>query len=364
MKEYDIRDEYELHNLLRKICNKSDYPNIKFKRMPTVEFGIVDRNKQILELLEILAPISNMELSREYENEYGIKYNVISAGLYNNDSEINQINYPEPPQDLIIKLNHIFNSDFYMLDDMRHIYKNEFYDYDEKYFNSYTIKSIGFMVFNNYVVKAIYSSATDYFKKLLLNNDIVDEAAFPNDIRSLQSYYSLLYELKDNYEIIEFSPNKYINIRKLNKNGITKDDIKEYCKSVVEFVPYGKYFTLRSLKNIGFSHKLDELGFDDWFYTSLLLEDNKNFSYLKIGGNKLLFRGIKKIASSEFIEMIIYEQESLSIDIYELINCIQENYDIQIDRYKIPVIVKNTDMYYNCISEKIYANYDVYYEEL
>lgn len=363
MKDYDIRDEYELHNLLRKICNEKEYSLIKFKRMPTIEFGYVDRNKQILELLEILAPISNANLAREYENEYGIRHNIILPSLYNDNNEINKIDHPEPPNDLILKIKNVFTLDFYMLDKMKRIYKKEFMNYDEKYFNSYTIKNIGFNVYSNYAIKNNYEIATEYFKKLLTDKDIIDTTDFPNGVKSIQVYYSLLYELKDNYEIIEFAPNKYINIKKLNENGVTIEHLKEYSQVAAEFID-NKYFTLHSLKNLGFKHYLDELGFDDFFYSSILIEDINNFSYVKVGGNKLLYNGKQDIKLSDFLEKIIFSLEELSIDIYELIDYIYNKYRISIDEYKIRAILKNTDMYYNSINEKVYANYDVYYGEL
>ncbi len=364
MKDYDIRDEYELHNLLRKICDEKEYSLIKFKKMPTIEFGHVDRNKQILELLEILAPISNANLAREYENEYGIRHSLVSLSLYNDNNEINKIGYPEPPNDLILKMKNVFTLDFYMLDEMKCIYKKEFINYDEKYFNSYTIKNIGFNVYSNYAIKNNYKIATEYFYKLLTDNDIFDESSFLNGVKSIPAYYSLLYELKNNYEIIEFSPNKYINIRKLTKNGITKYHLKEYCKAVFEFIPNNKYFTLHSLKNLGFEHSLDEHGFDDWFYTSILMEQRESFSYLKIGGNKLLLKGKNKVVILEFLEFIVYSMKNLSIDIYDLIDYIYKNYKIIINVYKIFALVKESSLYYNEITEKIYATYDIYYKEL
>ncbi|WP_330380505.1 hypothetical protein, partial [Anaerostipes hadrus] len=50
MQQYDIHDEYELHNLLKKIW-PSENGSIKFKKMPTIEIGTADPNNQVLDLL-------------------------------------------------------------------------------------------------------------------------------------------------------------------------------------------------------------------------------------------------------------------------------------------------------------------------
>lgn len=72
MKCYDIRDEYELHNLLKKIWPK-EKDHVFFKKMPTIEVGVVDRSKQILDLLMKYAPISSEDFAAKYEEIYGIK---------------------------------------------------------------------------------------------------------------------------------------------------------------------------------------------------------------------------------------------------------------------------------------------------
>ena len=43
----------------------------------------------------------------------------------------------------------------------------------------------------------------------------------------------------------------------------------------------GKYFTISSIREKGFTHYLDELGFDDWFYTSILIEDKREYHILE-----------------------------------------------------------------------------------
>mgnify|MGYP003211203457 CR=1 FL=1 len=50
---------------------------------------------------------------------------------------------------------------------------------------------------------------------------------------------------------------------------------KDYCKSVYAYsVP--TYFTIHSLHRIGFEHELDDLGFEEWFYSSILVEDKEH----------------------------------------------------------------------------------------
>jgi hypothetical protein len=79
MLQYDIRDEYELHNLLRTICTHDQYPELQFRRMPNMEFGVADRDAQVLNLLLWLAPISAYDFSKRYEQEYGVLSQTVLA---------------------------------------------------------------------------------------------------------------------------------------------------------------------------------------------------------------------------------------------------------------------------------------------
>jgi len=47
MRRHDIRDEYELHNLLKKLYRKLGNDSINFNRMPMMEFGKADREAQV-----------------------------------------------------------------------------------------------------------------------------------------------------------------------------------------------------------------------------------------------------------------------------------------------------------------------------
>jgi len=84
MQFYDIRDEYELHNLLKKVCKEKDYPTLNFKRMPTIEFGRANRDNQVGKLLFALAPISRDDFAKEYENVYGVGTSTVLASYMKN----------------------------------------------------------------------------------------------------------------------------------------------------------------------------------------------------------------------------------------------------------------------------------------
>jgi hypothetical protein len=58
MEKYDIRDQYELHNLLKKIVDPTTCHDISFNRQPMIRFGEFDREKAIYEIIEAFSPIT------------------------------------------------------------------------------------------------------------------------------------------------------------------------------------------------------------------------------------------------------------------------------------------------------------------
>ena len=171
-----------------------------------------------------------------------------------------------------------------------------------------------------------------------------------------------LYKLKEEYEIIEFLPNCFINFSKLKNLGITKQYLKEYCLNVLDFVGRNKYFTLFSLKKEGLYHELDELGFEDYFYISILIEDRERISYKRIGKNKLMYSSNEGASFESFLEYIVYQQEKLYIEIYELNDLLKEKYNLQFNTYDLISSIKSTSMYYDPISKTVFADYEIYYE--
>lgn len=81
MREYDLRDEYELYKLLQKIRTRYQISNIRFKSMPTLAFGDADQSRQMFQIIQQNAPISKSDAIALYKELYGIRLNRDSASL-------------------------------------------------------------------------------------------------------------------------------------------------------------------------------------------------------------------------------------------------------------------------------------------
>lgn len=369
MEQYDIRDEYELHNLLKKIWGETD-SKVTFRKMPTIEIGTVDRDSQVLSLLLQYAPISSEDFAERYEETYGIKAPTVLANYmaafdnyyYEGVYSVSSDNLPANQFD---RMQTVLSDDFYLLREVKRLYLREFPDADISNINPYTLKTLGFRVYagySGYVVRNTYSSGSAYFNELLTKDDIVDIRDRNSQICYIGTYEKELYDLRAAYEIIEYLPLRYINIRRLNTLGITKVFFKDYCTKVASLYEKGEYFTATSLYQDGFTHKLDDLGFDEWFNSSVLIEDRDNFSYQRIGGTRVLLRGKPNANLGGMITWIL--ERCQKIDLYELLDLLNNRYGISLPKEKVIEIIRGTELYYDTIMEAVYIDYDTYFEEI
>jgi hypothetical protein len=358
MDEYDLRDEYELHNLLKKLYAKTNHSNIKFSRMPIIEFGMIDRKKQVVDLLMRLAPISVNDFCEAYEAEYGVLARTVAGSFiscideYRNNSGMYDIS-AEPLQESQKKImQELLCDDYYDTSTVREIFCKEFPNANPNMINSYTLKSMGFMVYSSYVIKNSFANAKDYFNYILTVKDIVDISDFSSTLTAQLSFSSELSNLKSRYEIIELEPKRYINRRWLENSGITLDIIYDYCQKVSEFVQKEAYFTIYSLRQQGFAHPLDVLDFDDWFYAAVLKEDKKRYSYQQIGGTKVFNNSSAPVTKEKFFENILDQYSR--IDALNFIKLLHDEYNLKLDKQKIAEIIDNSSFCYDRISQVIY----------
>ena len=182
MKKSDIRNQNELHNLLRKVVDEGSFHGFKCGRMPYVEFGSFDRDGAIWELIVNNAPISAQDLCAMIEEEYGYEAAGVQAnylqpfnvyyrqGMYTVDQK-------QMPEENQIMLKAALTGDFYFIDEIKKLYSQIVPGADVEEINPYNLKTMGFIVLSRYVVQN-YPSLEAYCKDILTREEIVNIAPY------------------------------------------------------------------------------------------------------------------------------------------------------------------------------------------
>ena len=366
MEKYDIRDHYELHNLLRKTLSEGSFHDFHCNRTPMVEFGKFDRDGALLDLLIDNAPISQADFAEVVHQEYGYDPATIQGtylqaldayyhqGMYTIDQKAMTTGHREALEEAL-------TDDFYYIDEIRRKYASVAPDADPEEINPYNLKTMGFSVLSRYVYRN-HSSLDAYFRDILTREDITDITPLRARFAYVVAFSGTLVNMKNELEVLEFEPNQIITFRRLAAAGITKDDLHAFCDEVFDFTEDGRYFSVQSIRKAGFESDLFDLGFSDWFYASLLTSDER-FSYSKAFSNIILFKGSERITVATFEEALIWEQGSM--DVYDLMSEMEEIYGCRIpDRLDLIYKVDGTDIYYDKYLDRLYANTGVFNREL
>ena len=365
MLRYDIRDHYELHNLIRKIVPEGSYHDFKCGRMPNLLFGEFDRDSALFDLLINNAPITLEGLADVVYAEYGYDKNTVMMnyltpfkayyhqGMYTVEQKV----MPESHMEILKSL----VEDFYFIDEIKRIYIDLVDDADIENINPYNLKIMGFVVLSRYVVQN-YSSLDAYFTHILTEKELIDITLYRKKYCYVQMWSTKLMRLKSTYDIIEFEPNQIIQFSRLEKAGVTKQMLREFCDKVYQFVEEGTYFSAKSLRMSGFQSELYDLGFSDWFYASVLCVDGR-FSFNNMFRSLILYKGNMPISTNSFV--YDYVKRVGSIDIYELMDILENEYDCKLtDRNRFMRGIYGINLYYDPILQRLYLNEELYYKEL
>lgn len=365
MKKYDIRDQYELHNLLKKIIPEGSFHDFHCGRTPMIKFGIFDRDSAILDIIINHAPISIEALCELIYEEYGYDSGITRCYLapfkayYHNG--IYTVDQTVMPGDRLNALCNTLTEDFYYIDEIRKQHAKLFPEVDPEEINPYNLKSMGFTVLSRYVLRN-YPTLEAYCDDLLTAEDIVDLKPLRQRLTYVQMFSQKLMELKRNLDVIEFEPGQLLNFRKLARAGITKADIRAFCQAVYHFLPEGSYFSAQSLRQNGFTSELFDLGFSDWFYANLLLSDDR-FSFTHVFNNLVLHKGAADITIQSFLVDRVCSHGC--IDTYDLMTELAEHYGCPADeKSDITYRLKNTQVYHDKDLDRLYANVELYYQDL
>ena len=369
MEKYDIRNEYELHNLMKKQGADGLFGDLVFGKMPMLQFGNVDRTRYITNLLFSLAPISKDDFFEAVSQETGIQPEIVGTkqefmsaiDVYLHDGMLTINSDPMPDNEMEVMLKSL-TEDCYTINEIRTLYLKVTGNNDCELVSPYNLKRMGFKVYSGYILRNAPSAET-YFTRLLTATEIVDYSDYAVRFKDIREWWCTLGKLKDEFVILEFLPQQVISFSRLQKYGVTKEGLMAFCDSVYAFTDPGQYFTVESLRKDGFDSKLFELGFDDWLYASILREDRR-FGFRRMGVEKptiVFCRDIPKVTRQRFLAYIL-DGESEDIDV--LLDEIQRTYGVSIDRYDMNQILADSDMYYDSTMEKVYANKELYYEEV
>lgn len=271
--------------------------------------------------------------------------------------EVQDINLDDKQIDV---LKQYLQDDFYFVDEIEKYFSEILHVDDYKYINTHNMKKLGYRSYFNFFVSTKFKNAQEYFAKKLLEEDLVNTNLWDSRLSDIQIYIKEIERLKLQYRIFEYSKKSFINKDRLENGGITDKHLESFTDSVIEFAKE-EYFTICSLKKEGFRHELFDLGFENCFYEDVLY-GSKRVNNIKYQDIMIFSLSHQDITIEDFIEQLV--REFKKINIYDLLQVLEEKYGLVIELPRMKKILKRTSLHYDDLMEKVYINYDMYFEEI
>lgn len=360
LEEIDIRDEYELHNIIRKIVQNSD--NLTIERMPNFIIGNIDKKQFFYNEILKYAPINMNDFLDIMEKEYGHKQETLKTYIqkefsYNLTENTLIIEYAKLEENEINKLKPYLNEDIYNKEEILDILKNYINTDFEKYFNTYNMDKLNYKIVNNYVLSKNQKTIDECIKNRVKKNDFYKiEEKF-----NTSTYYLVLSELESKLEILRFNEDSYITIDKLEAEGIKKEDLISYRNFIIKNIGERKFFTIRYLEKNYNLNKFEEFGFEEIFFESIIKSIDR-MKKIRFSGTMIFCIRNEIFSKTDFISEVV--NRIGTIDIYKLKDLLRKEYGIEITKEDLQQTIFESDLYYDKIIEKIFRNKEEYYMEV
>ncbi|MEH7351765.1 hypothetical protein, partial [Gottfriedia acidiceleris] len=360
MEELDIWTEYELHNLLKRYIRP---PRVKYTRMPEFTIGKITKKDFLIECFIEVAPLEFKEFLRYADLKYGLRQDslasYITSELYQYiHNDYIKVDFKILSHDKINELKKCLSEPIYTLEQFKSIGSRIEKDFS-KYVNNMNLSNIGYSLKNNYVLSNEYSSVDDYFTSIILSQDYFIYEDLP--IYKSQTYANVIGKLEKNFEIIKVEKDIYITSKKLEKANISYDVIMDYRMKLLDLVPHDEFFTLKSIRDLGFEHIIDEFGFEDIFYERMISRFD-GIATIRLGVGYIFKLSDMQISLTDFIYHCISIRRK--VNLYDLHEELKNSLGLEIDTYKIISIIQHIDIFYSEELQRFYIDKDEYYEEV
>lgn len=332
MQSLDIQNQYELHNILRKVISNS---KISFGRMPDIYIGETDKTEFLIKLINRLSPINVDDFCKMMENDYGhipstmyaYLYNYLNEFITNNilDTKLLEFNNKE-----LSILSEQLNKNIYSISEINKIIADYTHKDGVKYLNNLNFSRLGYKVREQYIFKQDIGSIDDYVKKTILKDNFYIES---DELKKLGSSYIWTISLMlINKEIFKIADNMYITKKGIEEKGISVEKIENTETKIKNSIKENEVFNIYILKKKNTINKEDFFGFSESFLENIL-QYSKGIQLLRIEGNYLFVKSEKNYNKSKFVNSILNKICPIKVD--DSLKFLKDNYNIEIDKYTI-----------------------------
>lgn len=361
MTQLDVRDEYELHYLYRhkyKLLTK----DVKLKRSPEFIVGDIKKKKFIKKQILTFTG-QNVEQCLDYLFEvYGHKRNTMAAYISANfrvlvhDGLIMSTDVQISNQTLFA-IKHHLKCTVYTKSEMKDILRI----YNQP-FSVPLLDKLGYFIKGNIVFEKQLRNVNNAFYSLISEHEVWYRPLSALD--KTKEMTSFLVKMEKDQKLFMIDDNVYASIDFLTKYQINLPLIRDFIQAVNYYLKQKKitYFSLYSLKQNGFYHKLLSCSLKPIFFDRLLV-GSPYFHPINRKSPLLFVKGSTKPATlAQFFsdKLVLYEN---GIDLQEFLNEIKKEFQISFQSESAKEHLRRYGAFYSSELKKLYFDKEVFLEE-
>ncbi|CAI2555158.1 hypothetical protein AKUH3B111A_01150 [Apilactobacillus kunkeei] len=332
MIELDIRNEYELHNYIRKnieiFGNEKYFSNVSLSRAPGLMINISDKDEFIKHEMKSFAGNLENDFVDYMYDKYGFRTNSFRALLdtdfkdYMFNGVILSQEY-EVDYDLVNNLKDTLEYEIYLEKD----FEEEFYKFFDE-IKPEILNAVGYLKIGDVYVRESKGSVSKTIYSLI-NNSNNDNSSYKHYMDSSTVKNAVGFQ-QTNMDLFQLRNGLYCTIDYLSEIEISKKDVIDFAKEVGRvFNGYAFFSTQMVIDKLSDNYLID-LGFSNIFYDDIL-NFSCDFTVIKnnMNGSDRIFSS-SDYSPDDFIKMEM-EEYGNGAHIYDFIDFIENKYRTKIN---------------------------------
>lgn len=358
MKELDIRDEYELHNILKigiEQKHLAETDRLTFARMPMIQIGSITKKEAVREWLADFNGVPLPEFARKINEEHGMKESSLISYV---DAEFpdlisrNIIILPEEAAvstEEITKAKAVLTKDVYTLHELENVLEKN--NLPQTLMQKGVLRQLGYSKFTEYALSRKFQSAKDYLDQQIGSHSELEPFELQPGLRSISSFRNTIYEMEEAGSIFRISENGFIRRELFEQmTGMTPEDVKAHKEQFLKAMNGRKFVSLGQLEQEGFKSFRQSFGISELIYTSLFRNDKS--LYPDSFDSQLIFSSTKpNFGKAAFLEYIL--EESGPKTTKEMLETLKEVYALDIRRSELLSAIRKGNIEYDSVTDVI-----------
>lgn len=363
-KNININNEYELHNLLRKII---DNPKITFGRMPTINIGAMNEIEFYDKLIHSFGKIKEDDFVEFVYENYGHKPSTLKGCMTQKTTAIRENGYLiskiylENKEDFIIKqqIKTIFSTyenDLISYQEIKNIYEKNNIDISK--LTQYFFSETKYNVHNNWLIKKGTS-----IEKLKLDFFVEKEFYIDEFYEYTKKTPNILFSKElESLDVIEVQKGYYTNWERFNKKyEISKQEIFSLSDLIHDVVYQSKIVSLKQILEKFDNSVLDTINKIPQHCFINLMKRIKKIWYHEFDGN-IVF----SLSNVKNVDSLLEEQflDNDFINCFKVKKVIDKKLGLDIDFDEVINLLSKTKKYFFMKKlEMLYKTKEIFFKE-